>query len=264
MSTNKRALVTGASEGIGRTFALKLAQKGFAVTAVARNEQRLVELVKEMGGAPHNYLAADLTDSADLLKVQNDLTKNGYDLLVNNAGLAHFGPFTHLTEKSLMSMLRLNMEALTLLAYRFLKTAKPGQVLINTSSVLSFEPSPLNAVYAASKAYVTSFTESLWYEYKKTGIYILNLCPGATESQFNQRAGGLDGRIPKWIIQTSSAVVDEALENALHQKSQPTVVTGYKNKFMVFILSRLPRKTLVSLLGRVNKKQMQMDSITHN
>ncbi len=245
----KYALVTGASSGIGRVFAIRLAKDGFVVTAVARNEAKLKELISQLG-AKHSYINADLSTTAGLEKIQAELIAKKYDLLINNAGVGTQGKFTEIPYQKQMSMLHLNNQSLVGLSYTFLKTAKSGDALVNVSSALAFMPTPSMALYCATKAFVTSLSESLWYEVKDKGIYVLGLCPGITETEFQVTAGGRKEDLPKNLSQTPEVVVSIAME-ALEARQKPTVLTSFKNHMFAGMSRMLPRKAIVVLTGKM-------------
>ncbi len=244
-----RALVTGASEGIGREFAKQLAAGGYQITAVARNEARLKQLIKEIG-KNHSYLIADLSDPKSTAKIQKDLEKNHYDLLINNAGFGVYGAFYKESLDKFQSMTRVNIDSLVSLSHSFLKTAKQGDALINVSSTLGLVAMPSSGVYSATKAFVTSFSESLWYEQKKRGVYVMGLCPGATVSEFFKRAGGDPKDFPHGIAQTAEDLVKYAL-SALKKRSSPTVISGFPNKLLYRISKWIGRKGTINLMGKM-------------
>lgn len=244
---NKQALVTGASEGIGRSFAVQLAQAGYAVTGVARNEARLQDLMAQLGPG-HSYLVADLTAPGDLARVQKAIHDKPYHLLINNAGFGIYGSFTETDLSRLQSMTQLNIDALMALSHTYLKGARPGDALINISSMLAFLPFPAAGAYAATKAFVTAFSEALWYEQKKRGVYVMGFCPGITVSSFHERAGGKEETFRKSMAQTSDEAVKNALK-ALSRRSKPTVVSGLRNILMTAIPRFIGRKQTVSMMG---------------
>jgi len=242
---NRKTLITGASEGIGRAFARRLASEGYAVTAVARTESRLAELMTELGEeGRHRYIVADLSTENGLAKVANDLETNHYDIFLNNAGFGIYKNFTECPDSTLRDIVNVNIVSMMMLAKTYLKTAQPGDSLMNISSVLGMLPLAGGSVYSASKAFVTSFSESLWFEQKNRGVYIVGLCPGATESNFHSRAGGRDGDIPKAFFQTAERVVETGMQ-ALKSRSNPTVVSGALNRVTLFLTRLLPRKLTV-------------------
>jgi uncharacterized protein len=158
------ALATGASAGIGREFARQLAARGYRVIAVARDTDRLRSLIDELGPG-HTHVSADLTTAAGRRQVADLLDgQRRVDLLVNNAGTAAPGAFITVPLPRVLATMHLNCEALVTLAHQFLFRAQPGDSLLNVSSTPAFAPMPKLSVYAATKAFVTSFSESLRHE----------------------------------------------------------------------------------------------------
>lgn len=249
----RRALVTGASEGIGRVFALRLAERGYEVIAVARNEERLDSLLQEMRGSGHRKVVADLSESSGVAKVVRELTEGErINLLINNAGFGHLGDFAETPFEKHLDLLRLNIWTLVELSHSFLARAERGDGLIQLSSTLSFLPMPRQPVYSATKAFVTSFSESLWYQCRPKGIAVLNLCPGSTATLFPSRAGGFTREIPKFITESPEQVVDFALE-AYRRKCGPTIVSGWKNRIFVLLSRVLSRKQLIKMMGSIKQ-----------
>lgn len=246
----KRALVTGASDGIGRVFALQLAKQGYEVTAVARNADRLAEVVKAMGSGGHRSVIADLSTVEGQAKACQVLESTRYDLLINNAGVGTSGPFTEVPLEKQMAMVRLNCEAVVALSYTFLKNAKAGDALMNVSSTLAFLPMPMLGLYCATKAFVTSFSESLWFEQKKRGVHVMDLCPGITSTSFQVNAGGKMEDLPASLAQTPEQVVSFALKH-LEDRQRPTVISGAKNRSLAFVTRLMPRSAVVRMMGKM-------------
>ncbi|MFE2262121.1 SDR family NAD(P)-dependent oxidoreductase [Streptomyces griseosporeus] len=240
----RTALVTGAGAGIGRAFARRLAADGHRVIAVARGADRLRSLMDELGPG-HAYVAADLTIADGRRKTVDVLARERVHLLVNNAGTAVTGPFATVPLAATLSMTELNCDALVTLAHHFLARAEPGDALLNVSSTLAFAPKPDLAVYSATKAFVTSFSEALWYEHKDRGVHVMGLCPGMTATA-SQPHNGPD--IPAGLVQTPEQVVTAAL-TALRRRSRPTVVSGWKNALFVTAARLLPRRVLLGMLA---------------
>jgi short-subunit dehydrogenase len=245
---SKLALVTGASEGIGRSFAKRLASEGYLVLAVARNEGRLKELMDEIGPG-HDYRVADLATAAGISAVASELSKKRYDLLVNNAGFAIYGRFEETGLEQIQEILRLNCESLLVLSHAFLKVARPGDSLINVSSSASFFPMPISSVYTASKSFVTSLSETLWYEQKKRGVYVLGLCPGITATKFHTRAGGKDEQLPSLLTETPEQVVAIAMK-ALRKRRRSVIVSGTQN-YVLWLTRLLPRQGFLVIMGKL-------------
>ena len=246
---NKKALVTGASEGIGNSFAKKLAKDGYTITAVARNESKLKELISAIG-SEHKYIIADLSTESGQKLITEELSKTHYNLLVNNAGVGVVGGFADTDIEKQISMMRLNCEAVVRLAHAFLKSAASGDSLINVSSTLAFTPMPGIGLYSATKSFVTAFSEIVWFEQKSRGVFVMDLCPGITSTQFQVNAGGRMEDLPKNMAQTPDQVVDNAL-NALRSRTEPTVISGVKNKIFAGMSRVMPRRSLVSMMGKM-------------
>ncbi len=243
----KQALVTGASGGIGRVFAQKLAQDGYAVTVVARHEEKLKALTQEIGPG-HAYVKADLSTAIGQDIVGSLLTQKKFDLLVNNAGVGVVGNFSEVSLEKQLSMFHLNCEALLKFSHVFLQSARKGDALINVSSALAFMPTPKMAVYCATKAFVTSLSDSLWFEQQKRGVYVMGLCPGITETEFQVNAGGRKEDLPKGLSQTAEEVVAFALAH-LRARDKPTAISGIKNRMFSGLSRLLPRKAVVKMTG---------------
>ena len=247
----KRALVTGASEGIGRSFAKHLAAEGHQITAIARTEAKLKELIAELG-AGHKYVVADLATAAGQEAVVRAVKAEHHDVLVNNAGVGTVGAFAAVDADRQLAMMRLNCEALVTLSHAFLSGAKAGDALINVSSTLAFTPMPGFALYCATKAFVTSFSESLWFEQKGRGVYVMNLCPGITDTNFQVSAGGRKEDLPANLSQTPDQVVAVAMA-ALKSRGKPTVISGGRNVMFASMSRIMPRKALVNTMGKMMK-----------
>jgi short-subunit dehydrogenase len=149
-------------------------------------------------------------------------------------------------------MISLNISALVELTYAFLQRAERGDGIIQVSSVLSFLPMPASAVYAATKAFVTSFSEGLWFSCRRKGIVIVNLCPGNTITKFAERAGWGKSEVPSWASQTAEAVSEKGIR-AFERKSGPTIVSGSINHFVVFLTRIFSREMIVMITGRARK-----------
>jgi short-subunit dehydrogenase len=248
---NGRAIVTGASEGIGRALALALARAGYPVTAVARNQQRLEALQAELAGEGHQVLVADLATETGVAAVVTAIQQDHCALLVNNAGFGAVGDFAEVPLDKQIQMLRVNVEAPVVLAHTFLRQAVRGDALVNVSSVVAFMPQPAQPVYTATKVFITSLTETLWQNAKHRGIKVFAVHPGATDTEFAVRAGrDPNRRRPSSIRQLPEEVAAETLR-ALEGPWGPNVVTGLPNRFFCSIARLLPRKLLLALLSRL-------------
>jgi short-subunit dehydrogenase len=259
-----RALITGASAGLGREFARQLATRAASMVLVARREERLHELRHELGQLdPSLNVHIRRTDLANPAEV-DELTawlereKIDVDLLINNAGVGDFGPFATIDPARLDQILSVNIVVLTRLTRKLLPgmIAKKRGAILNVSSSAGFLPMAGFAVYAASKAYVTSFSEALRAEVRGQGVHVSTLCPGPVRTEFMQVAQRPGRRpyaaAPELVHVSAQAVVHEAL--AAVQKNQPLVIPGFLMKLgMVFV--RLMPMPILRLASRVTAKR---------
>jgi len=252
-SSKPRALVTGASSGIGAAFARRLARDGRDLILVARSLDRLEELAKELRerhGHAVTVIAADLTQPSDLSKVEERVVSDpALDLLVNNAGFGTIGRFVTLDPDREEEEVRLNVIALQ----RLTRAALPGMVerkrgaIINVSSMAGLQPGPCNATYAATKAFVNSFTEALHEELRGTGVQVQALCPGFTRTEFQQRAGVNTSDLPSFAWMSAEAVVDASL-SALG-RGDVVLVPGFGNRVLATVAVNAPRPLVRRILG---------------
>ena len=237
-----RALVTGASGGIGEAYARALSQRGAALVLVARRGDRLEKLAAELG-TEVEVLAADLGDPESRAPVEARLVDaaSPVDLLVNNAGFGTTGTFAELDVDREDEEVRLNVLALM----RLTRAVLPGMIerrhggVVNLGSVASFVPAPKTATYAASKAFVLSFTEALSEEVRGTGVRVQCLCPGLTRTDFQSNADYDASNQPTFMWQDADEVVTESLAGL--DKGKVICVTGLQNKSMVVGASLVPR-----------------------
>lgn len=213
MTTRPRALVTGASAGIGRNFAEHLARTGHDLVIVARREDRLRALAGELGattGADVEVLAADLGTDAGVAAVAARIAAGGVDMLVNNAGYAARGRVAELDPDALDAMLRVNILALGRLSAAAMKamTAAGRGTIINIASGTVFMQMPGNAGYGASKNYVMAFTRHMQAEAAGTGVRVQLLVPGVIATDFHEVAGNdLANFPPERVMQADDLVV---------------------------------------------------------
>ncbi len=249
------ALVTGASSGIGETMAEMLADAGVRTLVVARREDRLADLARH-----HDLiepLPADLTDPGDLDRVAARIgdADDPIDLVVNNAGFGTTGEFAELDPDRLATEIDLNVGALTRLSHAALAAMVPrGRGwLLNVSSVASFQPAPRLAVYAATKAYVTSLTESLHEEAGPSDVHVTALCPGLTRTEF-QRVSNTEqyaDRFPGMAWTTPVEVARAGLEGVVANRA--IVVPGLQYQLMAAATSVTPRWLRRKVSGLVQR-----------
>ena len=254
---NKRALITGASEGLGRCFAKQLARRGYNTTVVARNEGRLQSLVEELEQelGKHDYIVADLSAEEGVQRCAKRLEESSYDLLINNAGYSQFGDFTEADLVEEHKILAVNCQTLMTLSHVFLRNARKGDALINLSSLTNYLPTPVQPTYVATKCFNASFSESLWFQQRPRGVYVQGLCPGVTRTQFMERASDISGwkkTFLDMIAQTPEQVVATSIR-ALEKRQKPIVIPGLSNRLLAGLLKLTPRKPLVWVSGKLGE-----------
>jgi len=248
---NGWAVVTGASSGIGLEFARVLARRGHPVLAVARRRDRLETLARQasVDGRHIEPLIADLTAEEGLASVVRRIEELGeIELLINNAGIANAGDFLEASLDHEVAAISVNIDAVVRLTHKVLQIMvhrKRGAV-INLASVVAFQPFPHFAVYAATKAFVLSFTEALAEEIRGTGVRVLALCPGSVATELDAFAHneGLLGKLPSL---TAEQVVKAGLR-ALEDRRVVKVIGSF-NQFLPFMDRLMPRWTIRRLMG---------------
>ena len=249
------ALITGASAGIGREFARQLAGRGRSLILVARREQKLNELCEDLK-QQHPNLTVHIckTDLANLTQLKElvawlEREKIDVDLLINNAGLGDLGPFAASDPIRNEQMTLVNMVALTSLTRHLLPQmiARKRGGILNVSSSAGFLPIPNFAVYAATKAYVTSFSEALRAELHGTGVSVCALCPGPVHTEFQEVASRPGRNVkpgpgPEFIQVTVEQVVRDAL--AALEADRPLVIPGVAMKLGMFLVRMTPMSIL--------------------
>src|SRR5688500_6479994 len=253
-------LITGASSGIGAAFARKLAARGRNVLLVARSEDKLIALCNELGRLTSiraQYLALDLRKPEARSQLFEETQKGELeiDTLINNAGFGSMGDFAKLDPERELEMIELNITAVVELTRRFLGPMRERQrgTIINVASTAGFQPVPYMATYAATKAFVLSFSEALWDENRQHGIHVMALCPGVTETNFFD-AAGID-RPPMRTVQTAEEVVETALRGLGRKK--PVVISGWANWFTVEAERVVPRSFVTKVAGNALRSRFE-------
>jgi short-subunit dehydrogenase len=252
MQLQGTALITGASAGIGSSYARRLAGPCERLVLVARREDRLRELAEELGDdCEVTVLCADLTGSEGQARVVETIRQGpALNLLINNAGFSTFGPFAGSDLDAELAMLRLHQEATLALT----RAALPAMIeagrgaLLNVASVGAFPAMPAVASYAATKAFLVSFSRSLHAELTEAGLRVQCLCPGYTRTEIHSRDSfhGFDvARVPDELWMEADAVVDESLAALTAEVDRWLVVPGAKNR----ALSRRALAELSSAIG---------------
>jgi short-subunit dehydrogenase len=257
------ALITGASAGIGCEFARQLADRARSIILVARRSERLGQLREELLNRNPNldvYVrVVDLADKAQIGLLIESLAhdKMDVDLLVNNAGLGDSGPFATSDPVRNEQMLLINALAQTSLTRHLLPQmiAKRRGGILNVSSSAGFLPVPGSSVYAATKAYVTSFSEALRAELHGTGVTVCALCPGPVRTEFQQVAKRPNARPeigPKFVVVPVEQVVRDAIKGL--EADRPIVIPGFAMKFAMLLARLAPMPLLRVLLRRYSSR----------
>lgn len=255
------ALITGASSGIGAAFAEELAKRQYNLVLVARSEAKLQELANQLQQKYQiqiDVFVQDLTKPHAAIAVFNAVKQKGLDidLLINNAGFGDYGVFADRPREKQIDMIQLNITVLVEITHLFIqemRQRKSGSI-INVASIAAFQPLPYLSVYAATKAFVLSFSEAIWAENKNHGIKVIALCPGPTESNFFNVAefppamanNGTNSLTP------AQEVVIDALK-ALEKNRSNIVTGGLANQIIANISRFLPRSALLTAMEKLFK-----------
>ncbi len=253
---SQTALITGASAGIGRELAKLFAKNGYSVVLVARNGARLDQFADELQRQftiSVKAFALDLGSASapQFLFDQVERETIGIDVLVNNAGYGKLGAFADVALEESLGQIELNITALTHLTKLFLGPMlerKSGKIL-NVASTAGFQPGPLMAVYYATKAYVISFSEALANELSGSGVTVTCLCPGATDTEFQKRAGTEETLLFKLRPMTAKAVAQDGYRALM--KGKPLVIPGLKNWLVAESLRISPRRVVTAVSRRL-------------
>lgn len=251
-----RAVVTGASSGIGEEYARQLAQKGAELAIVARRKDRLDALAKELQEkyqARVTCIPMDLCEEGACEKLASQFSmEKPVDLLVNNAGMGSFGDFLDRPLSSHLKTIQLNVTALTELSYRFAEhMLKHGRMsrIVNISSVTAFQSVPHFAVYSGTKSYVLEFSNVMDFELRNSNVSVQCVCPGGTYTEFLDAAGEKLKDSGHKTMMSAEEVVRLSIEGMLRGDS--TTVTGWMNRVSAFLPRIFPRKVALHLAQKV-------------
>lgn len=255
--SGRLALVTGASSGIGAEYARQLASRGAKLILVARRRDRLSEVAREIRAVTPDceitIVNRDLSTHRAGISLMADIARRGLrpEIVINNAGFGTYGPVAGEDATRIANEVALNVGAvvdITRAALPDMVTRDFG-IIVNVASTAAFQPLSNFAVYAATKAFVLSFTEALWGETEKSNIRVLALCPGATSTEFFDIAGS-DAATGTMAAVTE--VVDAAFMAI--DKRKPSVITGRGNRFAPFALRFFSRTFVIRLARAVMAK----------
>lgn len=253
------ALITGASAGLGLEYARLFAADKHDLVLVARRKDRLETLGAELSkahGIKVHVVAADLMDANATAQIVEEVKQKGLqiDFLVNNAGFGSNGAFAELDLAKELGQVQVNIASLVSLTRAFL----PGMIarmhgrILNIGSTAGFQPGPFMAVYYASKSFVNSFTEALWFELKGTGVTATVSCPGPTATEFLVVAGNDKSKLAGMGMMTAAEVAQGGYRAMLAGKRQ--IVHGLTNKLGVMSVAFSPRAMLLAVVASLNRK----------
>jgi short-subunit dehydrogenase len=252
-----RALVTGASAGIGEAIARELAAAGTSLVVVARSGDRLEALAGELEGGPHGIevevLVADLADAEQLARVEKRVAadEQPIDLLVNNAGFGFNGNVGEIPIEDEQAEILVNVLAVVRLSTAAVQAMRPRRhgSILNVGSVAGFQPAKGSANYSATKAYVLSYTQSLDDELAGSGVNATVLCPGFTHTEFQDRGEFDVSGLPSWFWQDADVVARTGLDAAASGRT--VVVPGLHNRAAVVLTRHIPHSVVRRFSGAV-------------
>ena len=247
-----KAVITGASSGIGRDIARVLSDQGIDLILVARRKTRLEKLKKELK-TNVQIIPLDLSSTFNCTKLYNELKKENIDIVINNAGFGLYGEFNETRLEKELDMIDLNIKAVHTLTKLFLEdfVERDSGYILNVSSSAAFQPGPKMATYYASKAYVLHLTEAIYEELrrKKSNVYIGALCPGPVDTEFNKVAH------VKFSLKglNSSDVAQYAMKKMFKRKL--IIVPGMAMKIGLFFERFISRKLLLKMTYNIQKRK---------
>lgn len=259
----KVTLITGASSGIGEAFARRLAAEKHDLVLVARSETKLHELCDELmleHKITAHYVAIDLTYADADRRLFAETEKHGFevDWLINNAGFGSYGDFSSLDVEQEKQMIDLNVRSLVALTHRYLQgmRMRKSGTIINVSSAAGFQPIPFMSTYAATKAFVNSFSEAIAEENRPFGIHVMALCPGSTKTNFQRAA-----KMERAMQVKGQQIVEEVVETAMRgvKSGRTRIVSGFVNDLVSRAVMFLPNSLITRSLAKGLRSKYQAD-----
>lgn len=248
-----KALITGASSGIGRDMARELAKRGCDLILVARRRNRLEEIKNEITGVSVETIECDVSTEENCIKLYNSVKDKGVDMLVNNAGFGLAGEFLSTDLNKELNMIKTNVVAVHMLTKLFLKdfAEKDRGIILNVASSAAYMAGPYLSTYYATKNYVRRLTEAVYRELKEknSNVSVSVLCPGPVNTEFNDVAN------VKFALKglSSEYVARYAIEKAL--KGKLYIIPGLQMKLGVFLLRFIPNKLMLKISAHIQKKK---------
>ena len=249
-----KALVTGASSGIGLEMAKYLDSLGYEVILVARNKEKLEEVAKTLQHKP-KIIVMDLSQVEDIKSLYVLVKNDDIDILINNAGFGLCGSFTETDLSKELNMIDINIKAVHILTKLFLKDMKRKNkgYILNVASSAAFQSGPLMATYYSTKSYVYRLTEAINYELKKekVNVHVSCLCPGPVDTNFNNIAEVKFSVKPLKANYVAKYAIDQMLKKKL------LIIPGFKMKCAKFFGRFVSDKTLMKIAYRIQKKKLK-------
>lgn len=249
-----KALVTGASSGIGKEIAIYLDKLGYEVILVARNKEKLESVAKTLTHKP-KIIVMDLQQVEDIKSLYVLVKNDDIDILVNNAGFGLCGNFTDIELSKELEMIDINIKAVHILTKLFLKDMKRKNkgYILNVASSAAFESGPLMATYYSTKSYIYRLSEAINYELKKekVNVHVSCLCPGPVDTNFNNVANVKFSVKPLKADYVAKYAVDKMLKNKM------LIIPGLKMKLAKFFGRFLSDKALMRITYRIQKRKIK-------
>jgi len=249
-----KALITGASSGLGADFARILSKQGYDLILVARRKEKLKQLKEELN-TNVDIICTDLSSSFNCSRLYNKLKNEDIDILINNAGFGVFGSFETIKLEKELDLIDINIKAVHILTKLFLidfKKKDKGYIL-NVASSAAFQPGPLMATYYASKSYVYNLTCALYEELRRddSNVKVSVLCPGPVNTEFNSVAGVEFGMKSLESYDVAKYALDKMFKNKL------VIIPGFQIKAAKFLGRFLPTKLLIKITYNIQKKKVK-------
>lgn len=249
-----KALITGASSGLGADFARLLSKQGYDLILVARRKDKLKQLKEELN-TNVDIICTDLSSSFNCSRLYNKLKNEDIDVLINNAGFGVFGSFETIKLEKELDLIDINIKAVHILTKLFLvdfKKKDKGYIL-NVASSAAFQPGPLMATYYASKSYVYNLTCALYEELRRadSDVKVSVLCPGPVNTEFNSVAGVEFGMKSLESYYVAKYALDKMFKNKL------VIIPGFQIKVAKFLGRFLPTKLLIKITYNIQKKKVK-------
>jgi len=259
---SKSVLITGATTGIGYELAKLFAKDKFDIIIIARNEIKLRQTAAELQKdykVNVKIISKDLSDQKSAAEIYNELIKENInvDILVNNAGFGSLGAFSESDPENDLDMINLNITSLVILNRLFLNDMikKNSGKIMNVASTAAFQPGPYMAVYYATKAFALSFSEAVSEELSGTNVTVSCLCPGPTETEFQNRAGIAETKMMNrrnFTVMTAENVALTGYKKMM--KGKRIIIPGFTNKAGAFFVKLFPRKIISKITRSLNSK----------